>query len=414
MRRTTVRLYEYKFNSLQIMRKGLLISSLLLFTLIGFAQSNAIRNDILNYKDTTVDFISKGRNYLTNKLIEGDVASVRAIKNELLLAENDKYMALTPYEIRLLLYWLGDYDELFYFINSFDKQTTDKLRLKIKPGQDVLLENLLESLRKNRTKIEKNISTHVENTENRDFLILNLRFMLGSKDYPDVTRESLNADADTFLIKHPDSHYAGYTREYIRYRMVSSNWGFGFEFFSGYGLTTHKLNDKFGGNIPIGVAFDIGYKKWTLYLRDYIGIGRTYQNINVNGTVWPDNTKANVIVPEASLGYNFPTKSRIQFAPFVGIGGVDFAPTSNQKGESYFSKVGNLGSFAYTVGLNLDIRLGKTSSVISYSEIGNWFLRIRYAYIMPQFGSSYAGFEGNMHYLTIGIAAFAHNVKRKY
>ena len=326
-------------------------------------------------------------------------------------------MALTPYEVRLLLYWLGDYDELFYFINSFDKQTTYKLRLKIKPVQDVLLENLLASTRKNRTEIEKNISTHVANTENRDFLILNLRFMLGSKDYPDVTRESLNADADTFLINYPESKYAGYTREYIRYKMITSNWGFGFEVFSGYGLTTNKLNDKFGGNIPIGVAFDIVYKKWTLYLRDYIGIGRTYQNINVNGTVWPENTKANVMVPEASMGYNLPTKSRIQLAPFVGIGGLDLAPTANQKDESYYSKVGNLASFAYTVGLNLDIRLGKANSavpVISNSVLGNWILRIRYAYIMPQFGSNYTGFEGNMHYLTIGIAAIAHNVKRKY
>lgn len=399
------------------MRKSVLIFSLLFVTLVAFAQSNALRNEILNYKDTTFELISKGRSFLTSKLQEGDKASVREIKNTLLLAESDKYMAFTPYEVRLLLYWLGDYDELFYFINSFDNQTAEKLKMKVKPQQDVLLENLLASLRKDRLRIETNISNAVKNKENADFLILNLRYLLGSKEYPEITRESLNADADTFLMKHPGSKYAGYTREYIRYKMVKSNWGFGFEFFSGYGLCTGRLNDKFGGNVPFGIDFDIAYKNMTLYLRDYIGIGRTYRDIPVNGTIWPENTKANAIVPEASLGYNLPLKGAIRFTPFIGIGGLDFSPTESQKGEYYYDMVGDLGSFSYTVGLNVDIRLGKTGNavpVISYNESGNWYLRIRYGYVMPKFGTNYSGFEGNMHYLTIGIGAIAHKVKRDY
>jgi hypothetical protein len=397
------------------MRKVLFFLSFLLLPILATAQSSQLKNEILNYKDTTLDFIEKGRQFMINKLMDGDMAKVRELKNELLLEENEKYMAIYPYEIRLLLYWLGDYDELFYFINSTDEQSEAQFNKKIKPAHDVLLVNLLAVLRKDRSKVENNITHNISNLENRDFLILNLRYLLGGKDYPDITQQSLNADADTFLLKHPESKYTGYTRENIRYKMVQSNWGWGFEFFSGYGLCTNQLHDKFQSNVPFGVDFDIAYKNWTLYLRDYIGIGSTYQNISYNGAVWPKGAKANTIVPEASLGYTILTKKHVQISPFAGIGALDFSPTESQKDESYYTQVGSISAFTYTVGLNLDIPLGKSSNampIISYSENGKWFLRLRYAYVLPQFGLKYSGFEGNMHYFTIGIGAIAHKVKR--
>jgi len=397
------------------MRKGILIFSLLFFVLMGYSQSNEVKKEILNYNDSNVEFITNGRKFLISKLIDGDKAKVREIKNTLLLNENDKYLVFYPYEIRLLLYLTGDYDELLYTINSFDAQKTEQLKLAIKPVQDNLLDNLLSAIRKNRSVIESKINRDVSNAENRDFLMMNLHYFMAGKDYPDITLETLNTDADNFLAKHPGSKYDAYTRKYIRYKMVTSKWGYGFEMFSGYGICTDRLYDRFRDNIPLGVAFDIGYKNLTLYLRDYIGIGRTYQDIPVNGTVWPNNTKANTMVPEISLGYRIPTKSRIQFAPFAGIGALDFSPTESQNTESYYNKVGEIDTFAYTVGLNLDVRLGKTNGtvpLISYNEKGYWYLRIRYSYVMPQFGTT--AFEGNMHYLTVGLGVFARREKRVY
>jgi len=92
------------------------------------------------------------------------------------------------------------------------------------------------------------------------------------------------------------------------------------------------------------------------------------------------------MVPEASLGYTILTKKHIQISPFAGIGAVDFSPTESQKNDSYYTQVGSISAFAYTLGLNLDIPLGKTNNavpMISYSENGKWFLRFRYAYDTP-------------------------------
>lgn len=392
------------------------IISLLLFSSFSvMGQTDNLRNEILNYTDSNALFIRNGRKMIIDKLIDGDVDKLRQIKNSLLLSENGKYLTFYPYEMRLLLYYVGEYDELQYYINSYDEKTVESLKLKIKPAADELENCLLASVRKRRADIEADIRAHVENIENRDFMILNLRYLIGGKDYSDVTRESLNADADTFLLKHPDSKYVGYTREYIRYKLVQSNWGMGLEFFSGYGIGTGNLYNNFHGHVPVGFALDVLYKNWSLYIRDYIGIGTTHADIPVNGTVWPTGTKANTFIPEATLGYMLPFKSDLHISPFAGVGGLMLSPTENQKEESYYKQASELNSFAWIAGVNMDIKLGKNTSgqpLVSYNEDGFWFLRVRYGYVMSNINKLYPGLTGNMHYLTVGIGCIARKVKR--
>ncbi len=392
------------------------INSLLLFSSFSvMGQTDNLRNEILNYTDSNALFIRNGRKMIIDKLIDGDVDKLRQIKNSLLLSENEKYLTFYPYEMRLLLYYVGEYDELQYYINSYDERTVESLKLKIKPAVDELENCLLASVRKRRADIEADIRAHVENIENRDFMILNLRYLIGGKDYSDVTRESLNADADTFLLKHPDSKYVGYTREYIRYKLVQSNWGMGLEFFSGYGIGTGNLYNNFHGHVPVGFALDVLYKNWSLYIRDYIGIGTTHADIPVNGTVWPTGTKANTFIPEATLGYMLPFKSNLHISPFAGVGGLMLSPTENQKEESYYKQASELNSFVWIAGVNMDIKLGKNTSgqpLVSYNEDGFWFLRVRYGYVMSNINKLYPGLTGNMHYLTIGIGCMARKVKR--
>lgn len=397
------------------MNKFIIVSLLLLSSFSVMSQTDNLRNEILNYTDTNAVYIHNGRKMLIDKLVNGDINKVRQLKNALLLAENDKYLTFYPYEIRLLLYYLGEYDELQYYINSYDDGVVEQLKLKIKPAADDLESTVLAVVRKNRTNIEGDILKHVENVEKRDFLTMNLHYLIGGKDYPDITRESLNADADAFLKNHPDSRYVGYTRQYIRYEMVTSKWGYGFEFFSGYGLATGNLYNSFHSHVPLGVAFDVLYKNWTLYLRDYIGIGSTHADIAVKGTVWPNATKANTMIPEATLGYMLPIKGKLHLSPFAGVGGLILSPTESQKDESYYKQVGELGRFAEIAGVNLDIKLGKTSGgypMAMYNEEGFWFLRIRYGYVMTNLGKLYPGLSGNMHYLTIGIGGQGRRIKR--
>jgi len=397
------------------MYKSIVFSLLLMCSLSAMGQTDKLRNEILNYTDSNALYIRNGRKMLIDKLIDGDLNKARQIKNSLLLNENEKYLTFYPYEQRMLLYCLGEYDELQYSMQQTDEKAIEKMKLKIKPAADDLELTVLALVRKSRLNIENDLRKQVVNAENRDFLILNMRYMVGGKEYPDITRESLNANADTFLLKYPETKYSGYVRQYIRYKMVPSKWGYGFEFFSGYGLGTGNLYNNFHGHVPLGVAFDVLYKNWTLYLRDYIGIGSTYSDIAVNGTVWPKSTKANTCIPEASLGYTLPLKSKLHISPFAGIGGLLLSPTESQKDESYYKQTSNLGSFAWIAGLNVDIKLGKkneTYPFVATNEEAFWFLRIRYGYVMSNLANMYPGLSGNMHYLTIGIGGIGHRIKR--
>jgi hypothetical protein len=50
----------------------------------------------------------------------------------------------------------------------------------------------------------------------------------------------------------------------------------------------------------------------------------------------------------------------------------------------------------------------------SRSSLQYWFIRLRYAYLLPQFYRKYDGYGGNIHTLTLGIGCFQRRIKRIY
>jgi hypothetical protein len=104
--------------------------------------------------------------------------------------------------------------------------------------------------------------------EMKDFIRLNFESLIIENE---SFQDTLNIQADSFLKTYPETKYKDFTKEHIKFKLVPKNWGMAFEFFSGYGIFTGTLNNNYTNNIPIGIAFDICYKRFELYLRDYIG-----------------------------------------------------------------------------------------------------------------------------------------------
>ncbi len=78
-------------------------------------------------------------------------------------------------------------------------------------------------------------------------------------------------------------------------------------------------------------------------------------------------------------------------------------------------KAGLKFTHTYTAGINLDIKLGPSKTeMVSFNEESYWFLRLRYGYNLPQFQKRYNGYNGVMHYITVGIGGFGRAIKRKY
>ncbi len=244
-----------------------------------------------------------------------------------------------------------------------------------------------------------------------------LKYIITDELYTEINQDMLNSIADEFLSTYPNSEYEKIVRKHIRYKWSPSKWGFVAEFFTGYGIFTESLESNYTNNIPLGVAFDIYYKNFTLYLRDYIGFSKTKNDIPYDDGLWEKGSQVRVFLPEASLGYVILDNKLIKFAPFAGIASTHIAPTTHDTdNEPSLEKVALDFTTTYTIGFNIDIKLGRSKiPMVSYGpESSYWFLRLRYAFNFPQFENKFDDVNGNMHYLTIGLGGFGSKLKRDY
>ncbi len=381
-----------------------------------FAQNDSIRKEILNYENQPSDIINKGRRMLLEKFYTGDHATVRRIIDYLVSLEDNKYLAFYPDEKRMLYYWTGQYGKILKGIETREylqrdwKNTHDL----ILPVHDNLGSDVSEMLLNEQSAIKENILLSRDlDDEEKDFLILNLEYLLHSYFKFAVTQAYLNRAANRFLQAWPQSSFNEYIRYYIRFEVEVSNWGYGMDFFSGYGIFTDQLAGKFKNNVPFGVAFEIHYKKLALYLRDYIGFTKTKDSIHFDKATWAPNFKANIFLPEASLGIVAFDSRLLRAVPFAGLAGMDISPPENDRNKyPELDDVGLKFATTYTLGLNLDFKIGRTVSLVSADKVEQsfWFIKLRYAYNRPQFKRV----TGDFHNITIGIGGFDRSVKRKY
>ena len=391
--------------------------SIALFTVVTSAQIDSLERQIMNYGDTKSVIISRGRNLLLDKFLENDISKVKEIKDFLIeKVEDENYIALYPPEYWLILYWTGEYEELANIIVTYDRKAEKSFyEGKIRPPEDLLYQKLEAKSRENSVRIMSQVSLAELTPETRDFLILNFKNMTGDTHENIYLQDTINTQADNFIKTYPESRYNGFTREFIRYRLTPAKWGMATEFFSGYAICTGNLSDNYTNNVPIGVAFDICYNRFELFLRDYIGFNKTKKDLFYSTGTFPKGSRVTVYLPEASLGYAVVENNRYKISPFAGIGMTDISPSENDLDAiPELDEVSLEFSATYFLGINLDIKLGPKTYPAFAPKTEYGFVRIRYAYSFPQFEKKYDGVSGNMHYITIGCGVFGRKHKREY
>jgi hypothetical protein len=338
------------------------------------------------------------------------------LKNYLInVAADQEYIAFYPVEYWIILYWTEEYTLLISAIINVDSLEVENFQSKIKPQYDLLFESLQGKSRSARTKLEASIQSASLSDIEKDFLMLHLKYIIANDDHEVITQETLNALADEFLLNNPESEFEVFIRNYIRFKYVPAKWSFVAELFSGFGMFTNELSGHFGNLVPIGFGIDVSYKNFTLYLRDFIGRGQTKDDISYASGTWEKGSEYDVLLPEASVGYLIFENNLWKIAPFIGISSTEIGPV-------YFDIVDNPElekaildfSTTFTLGLNADIKLGQ-SKVPMFAQKQKqryWMVRMRYAFNMPQFDDKYDGYNGNLHYLTVGFGRFFRKTKR--
>ncbi|QCR21429.1 hypothetical protein [Pontibacter sp. SGAir0037] len=399
-------------------KKLLVLIPLFFISLSTFAQTDSLRNEILNYQESKAGMIDKGRRLLLEKFLAGDQEKVREVLQYLVTYEEDAdYVAFYPLEKWLLYYWTEQYPLVLQDMLMADSILVSVSRTRIRPRQDVLAEKLLSYLMGKQAEAKLKIQLSDLTDAEKNVLILNLDYLLSDTEQTPDVQEDLNRQAEQYLAAFPDSKYNPYVKSYIRFAFKPSTWGFAFEFFSGYGSFTENLETNFNNSIPMGIAFDIFYNRWGLYLRNYIGFSKTKNALPFPDAIWSDGAQARVFLPEASLGYAVLDNRYVKLAPFAGISSMHISPTAHDIEQiPEYKDVGLSFTTTYTAGLSLDLKLGKTTAVMRHAngEESYWFARIRYSYNQPQFNWKYTGYNGNFHSITIGIGGFGRVLKRDY
>jgi len=225
------------------MKKILFITLILSATFIN-AQNEDIEKRILNYDDSKSTIISKGRNMLIDKFIEKDIESVKEIRRYLMEdVENKNYISLYPVENWLILYWTNEYNDLLDDIKSLDSLRMAEYDAKIQPNKDLLYLKLKEASVENAETIKSQINESGLSSEYKMFLTLNYENLIADVQADEYIIDKLNNSAEIFLSAYPNSEYTDFTRKHIRYKLMTSDWGFGYEFYLGYGIFTGSLSD---------------------------------------------------------------------------------------------------------------------------------------------------------------------------
>ncbi len=400
------------------MKKTALFVFLALLFYSALAQDSDLHREILNTENTTVALITKGRMLLAKKFTEGDYAKMREIEQYLSTnLSNSDYVVLYPMEQWLIAYWTQNYQNLITDIKQYET-IRNSYSNKIELPDDHLYELLNNKTLSNRDLLIEQINAaRLTNTE-KEFLVIHLYEMLLPVNNNVNAQDTINQMADKYLQSEQDTTLINFTRKYIRRKYVPSNWGYGFEIFSGYGTFNNNLAKTFNNNVPIGVAFDISYKNFNLFLRDYIGFTKTKTELYSNdGSMLKSQSPIEVYLPEISLGYNMIDNKYVKLAPFAGISSIDIGPpTQDQNKEKELKKFNLDFTTTYSFGMNLDIKIAQANSGQQSvpMEVGYWFLRIRYSYNKTQLYKHYPDTNGDMQYLTIGIGGFGRKVKRDY
>ena len=393
------------------MIKIITIITCLLLTQSSFAQDDSLKAEILNYSEPNSVLITKGRQLLLSNFLQGDFKKAQSIQifltNEV---ADSEYFPFYPGEIWLLNFWTNNYAEILNSVVNYDKVLRE-LNQKIRPSDDLLYPNLLRESSYSRAILQDSINQSTLDKIDKDFLSLFLLY-LTAEDNVDITQEILNDRADHFLALYPNNDFEGFIKKYIRHKMLKSNWGFVSEFFSGVGMPQGQLGDIYTNHAIFGVAFDMQYKDFVMYLRDYIGFSHTKIDLPFSDGIWEKGSRADFIIPEVSLGYVLKENQRIKLTPFVGIGGTLTGPLQKEINQNEHLKERQLNSkITYLVGINFDLK-GKTtrSHSVTFDNDTNSFLRVRYAYGKPIFDH----FSSNLHYITIGFGGFFRRIKRSY
>jgi len=304
--------------------KMILLFLCLSISYIVIGQIDSIENEILNYKNSKPEIISKGRRLLIDKLLQEDFHKMKEIKNYLIENIDDsEYQSFDREEYWLILLWTQDFDELLSSIEKIPFQVndlkTETTYNSMVPVTDLLCQNLLTKTIESKGLLDIIISNSNLSTEEIDFLKLLADYCILNQPNSNIIQEGLNLMSDKFFIKYPTSPYRAFIKNKIQYKVKISDFGFGYDFFIGYGAFNSSMAKHVNDYAPMGFSMDFSFKDFVLNTTFGFGFSKLNQPIVYQNFTWEKEFTINLFYPQATIGYTFFGKERFNFNPYFGV-----------------------------------------------------------------------------------------------
>jgi hypothetical protein len=387
-----------------------------LFTSVRlFSQSKAdsIEAEILHYPDADLTILTNSRMLILDGIRADDIPKVR----ELLVYLDAKFdksrvVAFWEEEAWLLLYWTGDYNRLLSNAKLFAPIPRAYYADKILPPRDMFIVGLKAATDSRRSDLLAAVRASGLKPFEKEFLRVLLEYLLMDGKDSFTTREKVNALATDYIVTQPDSYLIPFVQNYIRFVVQPSDWGFGLDFFSGYGSFTGSLGRHFRPVIPLGVAFEAQRRKVIADFRIFLGFGgKVLREFDYAGH-WKKDLTLNVVYPELSLGYALIDNPAVRCYPFTGITPMFISPPEKIRKEPGNDVELNSGWTA-TVGFNCDLKFGSAGNLTKVpNATGYSFVRIRTGFSFPGFDKKIPGFSGNLFFVQIGYGGISRKLVR--
>ena len=387
------------------MRKKIVAILLLFIVVSGYSKADEMSNteqEILNFKDKDVVFISKTRMFVLDCIKRKKYRKVQEVLKLLNRRFAKKeYAAFSNLELLIVLFWIQEY-ELILINVADDSRSKKDILVKPVPVKDEFLGRLVSFSIQNRKTLIKNLSGYFIPEYKKELLLIFLDMLTHGAHSSKAMQKRINKSSDKYLNNYPKSPYVPFVKKYLRRVYKDSDFTFGIGLASGVSVFSGNLGDYFS-NAPLARAsVEMSYKRFFLSGFIHFTIKSSIkQDFSANG-LWDNSMESTAVRFGLIFGMRFINEKRFKAGLFAGISTIQVSELSEEDDRL---RIGY--SPAYSVGFELDFESDKLTSVfLSSWKKSHLSIKIRGGITIPTFDDQYSNLTGNILFFEIGFSIF--------
>ncbi|MDD2797747.1 MAG: hypothetical protein PHV20_04060 [Bacteroidales bacterium] len=371
----------------------------------------------LNAQETKSDIIYKYRNLLIDKIVANDTAQAKTLLQEFNSSIDETYyVTLYPAEKWLLSILLKDYKSISRDVQMMDSTTLVKLNRRVQPKDDQLHQIIYQKIIDQKKEVTEEIENCSSISDEDRSLFLLILDVYASTSPRSKYYDEINSQSTKFINNYPKSSYNDYIKRNIRFEYKPAGFSMGMEIYSGASILTGRTNESLSSGGTFGLGFIWGYNSFQLNTRAAFVFSGLKKDIDYKGYTWQNSERAQLMLPEVSLGYKFMPSKKISVSPIVGVGWLMISPYQNDQDKNVDLKNIEIISKASPV---LGIDFGwEFANMFYYNDLyqkpmSNFSsLNIRYTVQPIAFSAPYVGMNGLTHNISISFKFGIGSAKR--